>query len=293
MNISIINGFPFHYEMYGYIIHYCKVKNYNLTIFDIKDNDFVDFYNKIFEYPVSYRPFKDFNNHFFDVVILTTDNDNISNFITTNSKIISITHTSVNRNKKSPLHIPIRPFNVNQHNYILPVFPILNTSTKIKLLTNTINIVILGDSVIPYNVNIINRIRSTNTKIIIHAISRNMNMDKFNGIKHEILIHKNIKTKLMFDILSNSSYILLDVNENKDYVHSVMSSSIPLSFGVLSKMIISKQMNSYYKFKNVVEYDKYSDNSIDLENSYNVKEIEDERNDITYKNILSFEYYLN
>jgi len=32
-NIAIFNSFPFHYEMFGYIIFYCYANKYNLLIF--------------------------------------------------------------------------------------------------------------------------------------------------------------------------------------------------------------------------------------------------------------------
>jgi hypothetical protein len=46
-----------------------------------------------------------------------------------------------------------------------------------------------------------------------------------------------------------------------------MSGSIPLSFSILVPLIISKQTNSHYQFKNVVEFDKYSNEPISLKNT--------------------------
>ena len=39
MHIAAFNCFPFHYEMFGYIIHYCKENNMDLTIFTNFEND--------------------------------------------------------------------------------------------------------------------------------------------------------------------------------------------------------------------------------------------------------------
>ena len=50
-NVAIFNSFYFHYEMFGYIIQYCKVNHFNLTIFTNFDNDlgWFDFYDSIFQ----------------------------------------------------------------------------------------------------------------------------------------------------------------------------------------------------------------------------------------------------
>ena len=48
--IAIFNSFPFHYEMFGYIIYYCYLNRYSLTIYTEHVNvmGWFVFYNKLF-----------------------------------------------------------------------------------------------------------------------------------------------------------------------------------------------------------------------------------------------------
>jgi hypothetical protein len=50
-----------------------------------------------------------------------------------------------------------------------------------------------------------------------------------------------------------------------------MSGSIPLSFSILVPLIISKQTNSHYQFKNVIEFDKYNTEEPIILNNTNEK----------------------
>lgn len=45
-HIAIFNSFNYHYEMFGYIIQYCHLNNFNLTIFTeiYNDNEWLEYY---------------------------------------------------------------------------------------------------------------------------------------------------------------------------------------------------------------------------------------------------------
>ncbi len=80
MNIAIFNGFNFHYEMFGYIIYFCKISNHNLTIYchQINDLGYFNFYNAEFnDYSIQYKNLELFENEKinFDFIFLITDDD--------------------------------------------------------------------------------------------------------------------------------------------------------------------------------------------------------------------------
>jgi hypothetical protein len=70
----------------------------------------------------------------------------------------------------------------------------------------------------------------------------------------------------MMNILSNCNFILTDVSINPDYTNKKMSGVIPLSFSLLRTLIINKNTNNYYKFKNVIEFDENNNDDIILTN---------------------------
>jgi hypothetical protein len=294
MHIAVFNGFPFHYEMFGYIIEFCKNNNYELSIFTntINNLGYFNYYKKLFnDYQFTLKNLELFNTlkYTYDVIILSTDDDpifdNSDSFI--NDKTISIVHINYNRNPLILKAIATRPFNDTKiTDYALPVYRIFNSHyKKNNIKTDAINITILGYSNINYNTMVINRLKYHNKKIILHAISRGTTKDKFIGINEsiELNIYKNIDISEVLDILSISSYLLTDVNNAKDYVNYTMSGAIPLAFSTLTPLIISKKTNEYYKFRNVIEFDKDNTENIVLRD-IDIELIDQERSNIIEKN---------
>ena len=66
------------------------------------------------------------------------------------------------------------------------------------------------------------------------------------------------------------------------YEKAKMSGAIPLAFSLGIPLIISKQTNEYYKFKNVIEFDKTTDDDIIL-TDISPELIENERNELMSK----------
>jgi glycosyl transferase family 25 len=165
-----------------------------------------------------------------------------------------------------------------------------------------------------YNVNFINRLK-TNKKIKLHVIAKNVTCFQLYGLKSsfEIHTHENITTEYMVDILKNCSFIMTDVNCLDKSTHEIyrmcdidkhisgknvgpqapedyhfkyekrtMSGAIPLAFSLCIPLIISKQTNQYYRFKNVIEFDKTTNDDIML-TDISCELIENERNELIYK----------
>ena len=294
MHIAAFNCFPFHYEMFGYIIYFCKKNNFQLTIFSNTANNlgYFEFYKDNFkDYTYELRDIKLFESlkNNYDVVFLMTDDDPVfqrGNYLVEN-KTISIVHSSVNRNPSIKNEISVRPKSNYLLNYALPIYEIFNSKhKKNRVPSNNINITILSDCPTNYQIDIINKLKSSeNKKIILHAISRSMSHTKFNGLKqsYELKIYRNINMKDLIPIFLLSDYVMTDVNHSKDYVNTLMSGTIPLAFSTLTPLIISKQTNAYYKFENVIEFNNDLNKDIELI-QIDLDKLEQERTNILDKN---------
>jgi len=301
MNICIINSFTFHYEMFGYIMYYVKKNKYKLTIItpEINDYGWFKFYKNHFKIDydlINIINIKNINFTKFDIFFLTTDDDKIINKINIDlSKVISIDHNSLIRNNiQLENHIGVRPFSSNYRQWALPCYKIKkfkNTSViNIPKNNDEILITIIGGNN-DYNINILKKIKSKN-KIILNIISRSVSIDKtiLNNF-YSINIYEKISTKEILKILEKTDYVLTDITYNEDHIYGhSMSGAIPLAFSTLVPLIISKQNNKLYKFKNVIEFDIIYDKYIIIEkNVINLLDLKKERNNLInmFDNILN------
>ena len=307
MKIAIFNGFPFHYEMYGYIIHYCAYQGHSLTIYDLQANldlGFVSLYQNIFpSFPIVYKPLSYFTEegHSFDAIFLTTDDDPRfqKEKAEINRKIICIDHYFRIRSPEFHKRIATRPFPTEYWRpWALPLYPILSYYEKIKmraaLPNDTIFIAMVGYSIGSYNIKIMNRLKSAEKKIVLVSIARWNSKDKFVGLRSDIELHilENIPAIQMIHILCQSDYVLINVAFKKsyygdeidddEYVYKSMSGIIPLTFATLTPLILSKETNQYYQFENAITFDK-SDENIDLQEQ-NIEALELERQQHIEKN---------
>lgn len=260
-NIAIFNSFASHYEMFGYIIDYCKANHHKLTIFTQCDNNlgWLQFYKNIFSYyNFEYKNISDYEvlKDTFDIVFVTTDDDYSFKQECISDKCITIDHTCFNRRPEFKHHLEIRQFNVDRP-WVLPCFNIFNKNDKLNMPEPEINIAIIGGNN-DYNYEIINRL---NGKVNINLFILARHALKFDRLKIKkesinVKIFNNIDTNELCDILKKCDYIFTDVTYNTDHINGVsMSGSVPLSFSTLTALIISKTNNAMYKFKNVVEFD--------------------------------------
>jgi len=277
MQIAAFNGFPFHDELFGYIIHYCKSYGHELTIFCRTEqyNHYMEFYKNIFrgyEFKIIDCRLFSYHKYTFDHIFLITDDDgNYSiddHYI--NSKTIRIDHDYKIRNTAIEKYVAIRPFKLNYRNWALPCYPILSKEEKLSLIGNNecIKICIIGSNYGKYNAQIINRLRCKNgSKIIINAVARTINDSNLLDIdseRFEIYIHENIPTIKMMSLLKCSNYIITDLANQPKYETDMMAGAIPLSFSTLTQLILSESSNSYYNFKNAIEF-KNDDKDIILD----------------------------
>jgi len=80
----------------------------------------------------------------------------------------------------------------------------------------------------------------------------------------EFHLHEKMDTTKMIELLKKCDYVMTDL-QNDDHINGItMSGIVPLAFSTLATLIISKQNNHIYGFKNVVEFELNSDEPIVL-----------------------------
>ena len=261
MKIAIFNGFRFHFEMFGYILQYCKVKGYSPTVYTQEEpHGWKEFYTSLFP-SLKWKSCVQFisEHTIYDYIILPTDDDRLfqptSPKNPTSQNVICIDHNYVLRRPEIPpnFHIATRPFSSNHRKWGLPCYPIVKTVqekiTYYKSRSDGIHIVILGGC----NDYVLGRLQrlSSSSPITLHFISRRVNADLVAPLKstYTVCVHENISTKTMMDILKYSKYVICDVTTYLDHTTGrSMAGCIPMAFSTLNTLIISDANNAFYKF---------------------------------------------
>lgn len=289
MKLAIFNSLPFHFEMFGYIIHFCKTKGYSLTIYSPSEKSgWREFYTQMFPDLVWRSTDLYFlEKPLYTYTILTTDDDHgILESIIKNIKVLCIDHYYKNRRPSIDIshHIATRPFSMNYRPWALPCYPIIGSSEKKALISKPsefLDVVILGGSN-DYSVEQICRLKS-DSKIRLHVIARNVNRALLASLEKDftLCIYQSISTQEMITILKGSKYVMADVTTNKDHITGLsMSGSIPLAFSTLNSLILSKENNKLYEFQTAVTFDLDSKDPIIIKNEIDEGElnmIQDER----------------
>lgn len=290
--IAAYNGFDFHYEMYGYILDYCKSRNYSLTIYSDNKNNlgYIDFYKSLFDFDLqSISQFQE-DRYDYDVIFLLTDNDD--SFPTEDAKInrktICIDHLHEIRNTAFETHVSTRPF-AKERPWALPTFPILTSGEKMENMRDKEEdiIVFLGHTPNAHNKDVLQRIVSTRT-IRLMVISRN-NESSITGLPYPVEYYSDLSTEELINILLRASYVITDITNHKDYTHELLSGSIPLAFSTLTPLIMSKATNEYYKFKNVIEFDSTAKEEDIVLKDMDIVALEKERGDLISRNYELFD----
>lgn len=269
-NISIFNSFSFHYEMFGYIISFCKENNHKLTIFTSEETNlgWLEFYKSLFnDYEFNYKSIDLYEKEkeMFDITVITTDDDPMFKKEWITSKCIVIDHYCKNRKPEYFNHLGTRPFINNYNDWAIPCYKIVNTIKNKTLDNNIINIAIIGVNN-AYNYDTINRLTS-DSLINLHIVSRGYTLFDSSKITNNIssFTYYNLETTLLIEVLKKCDYVLTDTTHNSHHICGLsMSGSIPLAISTLTPLIISSINNKLYKFKNALEFNLDTNDKIIL-----------------------------
>lgn len=275
MRVAGYTSYPFHYEMIGFLIHYCRVRGYELVVYCLfgRDMGFIEMYRQVFGLhdPTCGIEFRDIGKFpwewaEFDFYVCLTDDDPI--FLSYDfpifDKTICIEHHYKRRQSKMKNCLSFRPhmdeiaISELKNEWIMACYPIFNQ--KIHYLPKT-HVIILGSGLY-YKTKILNRLRCIHGReIVIDCISRDAEGCKFyqdgqlrNGISFEI--HRGIEMGYVIELIKNADYVITDVMAGKEnYCYEGMSAVIPLAYGTLTPVILSSENNAGLRLKNVIEFD--------------------------------------
>jgi len=260
--VLVYNGFPYHYEMFGFILDFCNVYGIEVTIVNIKsDASWFKLYREKynFKYLNKLPPSYELDDYLFVLVLTDDDLSFPRSYITDN--IVCINHTAL-KNKRPLIKYSFLtgPFKKNI-NYVLPIFEYIDYETKIKILkkNNRPIISFIGSNSVPYNLSELSKITNIN-KFDVYIINRKIHKKMHSSKLPNMYLFENISAIKMFELLTKTNYIFYYPVNNKSSLqldNKVISACVPLSFSMGCKLIIPKKMNCRFKFKSIITYDIY------------------------------------
>lgn len=247
--IAVFNSFPYHYELFGSIIEWCKNKKYSLTIFTEMRNNlgWIDFYREFFEFDnfLNYIEYSHYL-HSYELIILTTDNDpkfdweKYGNF----ERTVVINHLNYSRyNGKSMKQIDFRPYSYRDNDWCSNVFRIYDEPRKIENEKIKILISAIDDTID------IEKLRELSFNCELHFVARNVSI-KFRSLQNSFF-HLNIDTKKMILLMRECDYFYFinSSNSPKNYVKT--SGFLGLAFSCGTPILMTPLTNSFYGLKSV------------------------------------------
>lgn len=246
--ILVYNGFPFHYEMVGFILDFCNKYNIEVTVvLKIMDYSWINVYKSKYDFTILESLPSDLDHYLF--VFILTDDDTTFPDNLINENTVCINHFYKNRRPLIKYQIQIAPFYENIHLYSLPVFTYINHNDKINIIRKKIRPIIsfVGYHSLPDDMNSINidNINDFDIYIINRVIPKNYIQ------LPNVFLFENISTDKLFTLLLESTYIY-NYEFQKNF--NSISASVPLSFTTGCKLILPKNVNNYFKFTSIIEY---------------------------------------
>ena len=259
--VLIYQGFPFHYEMIGCALEYCKTHGIIAHIvMPIINEPWLEFYRKYYTFTLLSKLPEDINYYLF--VFLLTDDDMSFPEAKISQNVVCIDHYKlVNRRPKIEYHISIAPF--HNDNYVFPVYNIVDYETKLSIISTIKRpiISIIGNSSLISSFDDLRFITNIND-FDIYIINRALPVFEK---RDNVFLFENIPaTQLMDDILLKSTYVLFipnnTVNAQRQRNCEAISASFPISFTTGCKLILPREINKKWQLNSCVEwlYDDYN-----------------------------------
>ena len=288
--IGIFNSFPFHYEMFGFILNYAKNNEILVDIFTNRQNNlgWIDFYrNKFNNFNViDFKKFEG-NTDNYSTFFVTTDDDPLFKTEWIDNNVVCLNHYYKIRAPNFKHYLNIANFKDSLLDYSYPCYPLINYKEKKQ--NNTVSII--GASY-GLDFNIINKLCSNN-KIQLNIFvrkSHNIDITELDTTKFNINFMEDIHTNNMIKLLKQSSYILINYNSHPDRENgTICSGSLQLALSTLCRPIMTQNSNKYLQIENALKFDINSNEPINIDGEIDFKAIEQERN----KYVDKFESLMN
>ena len=293
--IGIFNSFPFHYEMFGFILNYAQNNNYKVDIFTNQINTlgWFDFYKENFNNfnIIDFNIFQGNTSDYF-LYFLSTDDDPAFKSEWKSDNVICLNHYYKIRNPNFKHYLNVANFKDSSLEYSYPCYPLINYQDKIQDTT----VCIVGGNIYHINNNYILDKLYSKHKIKLNIFTRkicNTNISNIDINKFDINFIENIETSQMIKILKQSSYVLINYNNNDHHNKGISGSgSLQLALSTLCKPIIINTANQYLQIQNALEFNIDSNELIDLDEEINFNLLQEERSkyiDKFYKYIDKFQ----
>ena len=284
MKLLIFNGFPFHHEMLGCILEWCKQQNIIPSVYMLFLDSWINVYNQKYKFNIIIHTSINIEEYDYQLILTDDDKRYPKEWITENTYCFD--HINKTRATYIPHHIPIRPFkDLNNERYILPVFNLIEYENKMNLIKKNAKPIItfLGGNG-PKNIEQINLIKNMN-KYKIRIIARvNSILFDLNKLPLNVEAHLEPPSDIMIKFLLESDYMILLDNNEKHTDGISLSSCIPISYTTGCRLVISNKTNTLFKFKSPILYDDI----IDLPEENDLKSVFNERETLLQNN---FNYF--
>lgn len=263
MRVAIFNGFPFHYEVFGYIINWCKQQGYHLTLYtETKDSfGWFEWYTERFG-TLHIQPINNFERacHNYHIIFLITDNDRKFsdrwvNLFDLQATVISIDHHRQDRRKNITKHLAVRDFPHKPHAY--PVYPIdVNLMTKVKstsIFNQGIHIYLQAVPPECYNWDVLNKLQQ-DEQITFHVAGRVKHNMKLTRAKY----YGILPTIKLLRLIARCHYVFYCMSAQSKYYRDICSGTVPLAFNCGTPLLMTSDIAGQYNFHTSVIYPEYT-----------------------------------
>lgn len=255
---AIFNSFPFHYEMFGYIIEYCQARGGVIDIFTETANNigWIQFYENKFPGAFrmfSYLLFNPINNY--ECVFLTTDDDPQFRDEWFNEKTLCIDHYyEVRRLYAGNRRVSTRPF-ISGLDWVLPVYKMVDVEEKRSKMVPG-QIVCIGSNcpkTIRHVDTMIRHAAGLGENLMFICVERYLTREVIDCCYPNVVFSSMVDTSEMLRIVVESEYVYISENDGC-YIKNKMSGVIPLAVSCLCKIIMPEEMNMCYQFGSAITY---------------------------------------
>lgn len=282
--LLIVNSFPFHFELFGFILSHLKYRwednDYKLDVYNPYDKKY-EAREGYSELGLEYKLVNEICKMYYDLIFVMTDSDPILHELEPKNVIVFEHWYKRRISKEFLVTVPVGPFfgdGKYSDNFALPVFVGCDLNSKKKLYTqNKITVTILGRDVPRTAESIFTYFRNSEL-IHINVVTQIEERFSFEDQSCDIKVFRNISMSKLFHILANTHYVFIsDICQWHLEGYSI-SSSIAHAYSFLCQLIVPRGMISNIRFKSPIYYDMGS--SIELKVP-DFDQISKERNELT------------